>query len=225
VIEFPPSAAYGKKIPFAQLKKQGLPARYSEWMKSLTWAYKLSPATVNLAATESVREIEVMDLTLKEKCSTLRTLATLITAIDRLIPSPLIFRVFSEDGEGRGIAFNLKASGGALYGTSDMFRLFRTEGDVALPSGVVDLESLFKNLASSVSGLAVWAGESLKEFDNRHYRAESLRSSRVDLERKISHARQLHCKYELAKEKLRIERELLWLESKDWRIGKTYEQN
>ena len=59
MIEFPQSAAYGKKIPFVQLKKQGLPARYSEWMKSLVWAYKLSPATMNLAATESVREIEV----------------------------------------------------------------------------------------------------------------------------------------------------------------------
>ena len=208
MIEFPKSAAYGKKIPFAQLKKQGLPARYSEWMKSLTWAYKLSPATMNLAATESVREIEVMDLTLKEKCSTLRTLATLITAIDKLIPSPLIFRVFDEDGEGRGGAFNLKVSGGALYGTSDAFRLFRTEGDVALPSGVVDLESFFKNLAASVAGMTALPGETLKDLDARHYRAESLRADRAEIERKISKEKQLERKYALAKEKQRIEREL-----------------
>ncbi|MBR4616750.1 MAG: DUF4391 domain-containing protein [Kiritimatiellae bacterium] len=208
MIEFPQSAAYGKKIPFVQLKKQGLPARFSEWMKSLVWAYKLSPATVNLAATESVREIEVMDLTLKEKCSTLRTLATLITAIDGLIPSPLIFRVFSEDGEGRGIAFNLKASGGALYGTSDMFRLFRTEGDVALPSGVVDLESLFKNLAATVAGMTVLPGETLKDLDARHYRAESLRAALAEIEKKLSRETQLDRKYALAKEKQRIEKEI-----------------
>ena len=208
MIAFPQSAAYGKKIPFVQLKKQGLPARFSEWMKSLVWAYKLSPATMNLAATESVREIEVMDLMLKEKCSTLRALATLITAIDRLIPSPLIFRVFDEDGEGRGVAFNLKISGGALYGTSDVFRLFRTEGDVALPSGVVDLESLFKNLAAAVADLTVLPGETLKELDARHYCAESLRSDLAEIERKLSKETQLDRKYALAKEKQRIEREL-----------------
>ena len=208
MIEFPPSAAYGKRITFVQLKKQGLPVRCLEWMKSLVWAYKLSPATMNLAATESVREIEVMDLTLKEKCSTLRTLTTLITAIDRLIPSPLIFRVFGEDGAGRGVAFNLKVSGGALYGTSDVFRLFRTEGGVALPSGVVDLESLFKNLAASVAGLTVLPGGTLKELDARHYRAESLRADLTEIERRLSRETQLDRKYALAKEKQRIEREL-----------------
>ncbi len=208
MIEFPQSAAYGKKIPFVQLKKQGLPARYSEWMKSLVWAYKLSPATMNLAATESVREIEVMDLTLKEKCSTLRTLATLISAIDRLIPSPIVFRVFDEDGEGRGVAFNLKASGGALYGTSDVFRLFRAEGDVAIPSGVIDLESFFKNLAASVVGMTVVPDETLKDLDARHYRAESLRADLAEIERKLSKETQLDRKYVLAKEKQRIEQEI-----------------
>ncbi len=208
MIEFPQSAAYGKKIPFVQLKKQGLPARYSEWMKSLVWAYKLSPATMNLAATESVREIEVMDLTLKEKCSTLRTLATLISAIDRLIPSPIVFRVFDEDGEGRGVAFNLKASGGALYGTSDVFRLFRAEGDVAIPSGVIDLESFSKNLAASVVGMTVVPDETLKDLDARHYRAESLRADLAEIERKLSKETQLDRKYVLAKEKQRIEQEI-----------------
>ena len=208
MIEFPQSAAYGKKIPFVQLKKQGLPARYSEWMRSLVWAYKLSPATMNLAATESVREIEVMDLTLKEKCSTLRTLATLITAIDRLIPSPLIFRVFDEDGEGRGVAFNLKASGGALHGTSEVFRLFHTEADVALPSGVVDLESFFTNLAASVAGMTVLPGETLEVFNGWHYHAESLRADLEEIEKKLSRETQLDRKYALARKKLAIEKEL-----------------
>ena len=206
--EFPQSAAFGKRIPFAQLKKQGLAPRFGELIKSFVWAYKLSPGTMNLAATESVREIEVMDLTLKAKCSTFRTLATLIAAIDKLIPSPLIFRVFDEDGEGRGVAFNLKASGGALYGTSDVFRLFRAEGDVALPSGVVDLESFFRNLAASVAGMTVLPGETLKDLDARHYRAESLRADLADIEKKISRETQLDRKYALAKEKQRIGREL-----------------
>ena len=206
--EFPQSAAYGKKIPFATLRRQGIAPRYGDFIKSLVWAYKLSPETMNLAATESVKEIEVMDLTIKAKCSTLRTLATLITAIDKLIPSPLFFRLFDEDGEGRGVAFNLKATGGALYGTSDVFRLFRTEGDVALPSGIVDLESFFKNLAASVAGMTVLPGETLKDLDARHYKLESLRSDLNDIEKKITRETQLHVKYQLSKDKQELQKEV-----------------
>ena len=69
MIDFPQTAAFGKRIPFAQLKKQGLAPRFGELIKSLVWAYKLCPDTVQLAATENVREIEVMDLAIKDKCS------------------------------------------------------------------------------------------------------------------------------------------------------------
>ncbi len=208
MIEFPQSAAYGKKISFAQLKKQGIPAKCSAWIKSLAWSYKLSQGTTNLAATESVREIEVMDIVLKDKCSTLRALAALITAIDRLIPSPLIFRVFGEDGEWRGVAFNLKTSGGALHGTSDVFRLFHTVRDVALPSGVVDLESFLKNFAASVVDMSASPGETLMELDARHYRAESLRADLADVEKKLSRETQLDLKYALAKQRQKIETEM-----------------
>ena len=90
-----------------------------------------------------------------------------------------------------------------------MFRLFRTEGDVALPSGVVDLESFFKNLAASTAGMTVLPDETLKELDTRHYRAESLRADLAEIERKLSKETQLDRKYALAKEKQRIQREVL----------------
>ena len=55
---------------------------------------------MQLAATDSVREIEVMDLAVKDKCSALRSLAAIISSLDKIIPSPLIFRVFDEEGAG-----------------------------------------------------------------------------------------------------------------------------
>ena len=120
----------------------------------------------------------------------------------------VVLRVFDEEGRALKIAFNLKTSGGVAHGESEAFRLFRTEGDVALPSGVVDLESFFKNLAASVAGMTVLPGETLKDLDARHYRAESLRADRAEIERKISKEKQLDRKYALVKEKQRIEREL-----------------
>ena len=124
---FPQSAAYGKKIPFATLRRQGIAPRYGDFIKSLVWAYKLSPETMQLAATDSVREIEVMDLAVKDQCSALRSLAAVISALDKIIPSPLIFRVFDEEGRVLKIAFNLKTSGGVAHGDSEVFRLFHTD--------------------------------------------------------------------------------------------------
>ena len=208
MVEFPQSAYFGKRIPFALLKKQGAPACFSVWIKSLVWAYKLSPDTVHLAATDTVKEIEVMDLTLKEACRTVRALASVIATIDRLIPNPIIFRVFDEDGVPQKIVFNLKTSGGTLHGESDVYRLFLTERRVALPSGVTDLESLFRNFAASVAGMKTMPCETLYELDTRHYRAESLRADLADLVKKLARETQLDRKYALAKERQRIEHEI-----------------
>ena len=206
--EFPKSAAYGKKIPFAKLKREGVAVRYSDFIKSLVWAYKLSPATIQLAATDKVKEIEVMDLTVKEKCSGIRQLAAVIAALDKVIPSPLIFRVFDEDGTPVKTALNLKASGGALAGTSEVFRLFQTAADVALPTGVVNMESFFKSFAAAVGGMTTTPDESLKDLEARHYRLESLNADLADIEKKISKEVQLDRKYALAKEKQRIVKEI-----------------
>ena len=206
--EFPKSAAYGKKIPFAKLKREGVAVRYSDFIKSLVWAYKLSPATIQLAATDKVKEIEVMDLTVKEKCSGIRQLAAVIAALDKVIPSPLIFRVFDEDGTPLKTALNLKASGGAMGGTSEVFRLFQTSLDVALPTGVVNMESFFKKFAAAVGGMMTTPDESLKDLEARHYRIESLRADLDEIERKLSKEMQLDRKYALAKEKQRIVKEI-----------------
>lgn len=208
MIDFPQTAAFGKKIPLVQLKNQGLPSRLLAQIKSLVWAYKLSPSTVQLAATEAVKEIEVMDLTVKPACASVRALAAVISALDKLIPNPLIFRVYDEDGSPREMAFNLKASGGALFGDSEVYRLFRTEEDVALPTGVGNLESFYKQLAASVGGITAIPTESIRELAERHYRNESLRADLAEVARKLERESQFARKYELAKEKQRLQREL-----------------
>lgn len=208
MIEFPSRAAFGKKIPLVQLRKEGLPNRLSELVKSLVWAYKLSPSTVQLAATESVKEVEVLDLTVKDACSNLRSLGAVISALDRIIPNPLIFRVYNEDGTPREVAFNLKTSGGSMIGTSDVFRLFHTREEVALPTGVVNLESFYKSCAAAVGGLNVSPSESIRDLEERHYKVESLRADLSEVEKKLLKETQFDRKYEFSKEKQRIAKEI-----------------
>lgn len=208
MIDFPSRAAFGKKITLAQLKKQGLPNRLSDMVKSLVWAYKLSPSTVQLASTEAVKEIEVMDLTVKEKCSNARSFAAVISALDKLIPNPLIFRVYNEDGTPREVAFNLKTSGGSMTGTSEVFRVFRSDEVVKLPTGVLNLESFYKNFAATVSGMMTTPTESVKEFEERHYKVESLKADLAEIEKKLGRESQVDRKYELAKEKQKLQKEI-----------------
>lgn len=209
MIDFPQTAAFGKRIPFAQLKKQGLAPRFGELIKSLVWAYKLSPDTVQLAATENVREIEVMDLAIKDKCSGARSLAAVITALDKIIPSPLIFRVFDEDETPLKVAFNLKPSGGAPRGDSEVFRVFQSTVDVALPKGSLNLETFYKNFAATVGGMTTSADESLRELEARHYRREALKADIDEIDRKLAKEIRLDVKYRLMKDRQQLEKEML----------------
>ena len=61
---------------------------------------------------------------------------------------------------------------------------------------------------ADVSEQSVRPGESLKSFDARHYRVETLRAELADIEKKLSKEKQLNRKYELAKEKQRLQREI-----------------
>ena len=209
MIDFPQTAAFGKRIPFAQLRKQGLAPRFGELIKSRVWAYKLSPDTVQLAATENVREIEVMDLAIKDKCSGARSLAAVITALDKIIPSPLIFRVFDEDGTPLKVAFNLKTSGGAPRGDSEVFRVFQSAVDVALPKGSLNLETFYKNFAATVGGMTTTADESLRELEARHYRREALKADIDEIDRKLAKEIRLDVKYRLMKDRQQLEKEML----------------
>ena len=136
-------------------------------------------------------------------------LAAVISALDKIIPSPLIFRVFDEEGRALKIAFNLKTSGGVAHGDSEVFRVFHSdETDLPLPQGLTTLESFYKHFAAAVGGMTTSPDESLRDLDARHYRLESLNAELADIEKKISKEVQLDRKYALAKEKQRIAKEI-----------------
>ena len=212
MIVFPESAAFGKKIPFAALQKQGVPRRFGALIKSIVWSYKLAPDTIGLAATKAVTEIEVIDLAVKAAGASLRVRSSVMEMLNLRIPNPCIFRVTDEEGGPIETAIYPKVSGGVLYGDSAVFRYARRDpsmdGRAQWPSGVTTLESLLIHLAAELAGMAVRPGEPLKLFDERHYAVESLRAELADIEKKLSKEKQLNRKYELAKEQQRVRREI-----------------
>jgi hypothetical protein len=214
VIKFPESAAFGKKIPLAQLKEKGVSPKFLKSVKSVKWAYKLSQSTLNLAATGDVKEIEVLEVVLRSEGESLRNRALAIEVLGAMIPNPCLFRLFNEDGDFIEEAICPKASGGALLGDSPIYRLCRGFGetDELIASGVTTLEAALVRWSAALAGMGVRAGEGVRAFAERHYRLESLRAQSADLEKKIVREKQLDRKYELLKEKRQLEKEVeLWI--------------
>lgn len=208
MIEFPQSAALKSRISLAALKQWGIPPRICSRVKTLVWAYKLSPATFNLAATDAVKEVEVMDLTIRDTCKDVRGLAEVVSALDQRVPSPILFRVFDEGGAFRELAFNLKTSGGALQGDSPVFRLVHYDQDLQLPSGVTTLEVFLVHLAASMAGMKVRFGERLLDFRVRHYRLAALYDECLKLEKQLKKVTNIGERFELHKRFQQVEREV-----------------
>ena len=211
MMAFPESAAFGKKIPLAQLKEKGASAKFLKWVKAVKWAYKLSPATLNLASTADVKEIEVLEVVLRPEGESARNRALAIEVLCTMIPNPCLFRLFNDEGGFVEEAICPKVSGGALYGDSPVYRLCRGFGetDANTIAGVTTLESALVNWSAALSGMGARAGEGVRAFIERHYRLEALRAQLADLDKKAMREKQLDKKYTLAKERAQVNKEIM----------------
>lgn len=101
---FPKAAAFGRMLAKSKIYEHATPTSkvkelFVEQVEKITWAYKLSPATINLPASDGVQEIQVFNVTLRTG-----TLASeVLQTIDKAIPSPILF-ILSYKGKCRYVA-------------------------------------------------------------------------------------------------------------------------
>ncbi|OHY79687.1 DUF4391 domain-containing protein [Marinobacter sp. AC-23] len=93
---WPKAAAFGRVIPKSKIYEHAsassaLKERFVQQVEQIIWAYKLAPETVNLPATATVTEIQIVRVTLKGSSLD----QDLLKAIDRAIPFPLIFELIN----------------------------------------------------------------------------------------------------------------------------------
>jgi hypothetical protein len=94
VYKFPESAKFGRLIPKSKIYQHATPSTkvknlFVKQVEKITWAYKLSPATINLPASDGVQEIQVFTVNLR-----MGELSTdVMHTIDKAIPSPILFEL------------------------------------------------------------------------------------------------------------------------------------
>jgi len=96
--EYPEKCRFGRKIPKSKFYENvnfntKHKNKFINQIDKIVWQYKLAPDTLNLDATDTVPEIQVLDIFLKTK----EIDQVMLELIDKAIPLPIIFQIYQED--------------------------------------------------------------------------------------------------------------------------------
>lgn len=103
LFEHPPHAAFGQPVPKSRIYAAGKPSRkvrdqMVQWVERIVWKYKLAPETINLPASDSVPEIQVFELEMKQALDSDTLPEAVLRCIDRAVNFPIIFELTASNG-------------------------------------------------------------------------------------------------------------------------------
>jgi hypothetical protein len=155
LFRWPQAGRVGQVVPKERLYREtsadaAVRRRFVDEVAQVRWAYKLGEASVRLPETAEVAEIQVFEIDLKG--ADVHT--SVLTAIDRAIPSPIVFELLRDDGlwAEQAVAASFKRPGARGPRLSEYFRTgwVSTEVDrVPLPVAV-DMQRLYEQLVGAL---------------------------------------------------------------------------
>ena len=185
------SKIYAHAKPTAALR-----ALFVEQVESITWAYKLSPETINLPAKPAVPEIEVFEVALKLPDVS----HSVLRCIDKAMPRPILFNLRYE-GRTQPIAAYKRPSDAA----SDQWVLgdyhaapWQKDGEArpALPLAL-DLQGLYEQLLRQHLAIPARAGETLRDQLDRLAALAAKQAAAAKLEARLNAEKQFNRKVEI----------------------------
>jgi hypothetical protein len=198
---WPSQAAVGRPVAKSKIYAHAKPtaalrALFVEQVESITWAYKLSPETINLPAKPAVPEIEVFEVALKLPDVS----HSVLRCIDKAMPRPILFNLRFE-GHTQPVAAYKRPSDAA----SDQWVLgdyhaapWQKDGDArpALPVAL-DLQSLYEQLLRQHLAVPARAGESLRDQLDRLAALAAKQTAAAKLEARLTAEKQFNRKVEI----------------------------
>lgn len=164
MFEFPPQTRFGKPVPKSRIYTHATLTRrvkglFVSQLAEIVWAHKLSPETLHLPATAAVPEIQVFDLHLKGVALD----ESVLLAVDRAIPFPILHRLRSEEGTAYSVAYKRPSEAdGSQWVTGTRFTTgFREESDPSPLPAALDLGHLYAAIFERLLPLPARPGEDL----------------------------------------------------------------
>lgn len=199
---WPTAAWVGRVIPKERLYAEasasaGLKQHFVDEVQRIRWAFKLGEESVRLRGDEVVPEIQVFVIDLKSVAVSDQVL----TAIDKAIPSPIIFELQRSTGPRSEVQMTgaLKHQGTRSPKLSAYFHGPWLAADSArqpLPAAL-DLAGLYKQLLTAIAPTPAGPAEELSELIERIALARKLEREISILDRQVSTERQFNRKVEL----------------------------
>jgi hypothetical protein len=203
LIQWPEMAKVDQVIPKERLyaeasARTALKQRFVDEVQRVRWAYKLGEESLRLAPGETVTEIQIFVVDLKGSSID----NSLLTAIDRMIPSRIIFELRREDGlwTEQAMAAADQRAGGKIRGT-DYFRtgwIGSEQPRIPLPAAL-DMDGLYSQLLGRLLPHPIRPAEELSDALDRIGRIRGLTREITALKKELRTEPQLNRKLEYRK--------------------------
>ena len=215
--QFPKSTAYGRTVPKSKIYEHAgvstkLKERFMRDIHKIIWAYKLSPQTINISASQGVQEIQVFTMALKVPSLSVEALQ----AMDKEIPSPILFQL-NYKGKHRYTAAYKRVNEAdkskwvvSSYFETDWFG--DSEKRKALPV-VLNMAALYQALLKSIIPTPARDGESIEQLVDRVDRLQLKKREAAQLSSRIRKEKQFNRRVELNRKLSMLKKDIAQLTS------------
>ena len=199
---FPASTEFGKRIPKQKFYENiditpALKRVFVEQIRLIYWRNKLAATTLNLAAGETVTEIEVFEIRL----NTLQLEEAVLRQVDKEIPYHILFVLTCEGKAQAWIGYKeATASGNNAFKVSRYYHTdWIPEDELQFRVDGLNMDAVYENLVRQIAGdeLQADAGESLQASVARDERRRQLEKQIAALENKMRKEKQLNRRMEI----------------------------
>ena len=201
---FPKSTEFNKKIPktkFYEYLELGRKVKDSfvQDIESITWANKIAPSTVNLAAGETVTEIQVFRIILKQSDFN----KDVLKIIDEQIPYHILFIVCYRDKEQAWIGYKEQSGSESRAFKVDNYyhTAWQKPEDLSLAIEGLNMDAVYENFVKQISAASAqvqWNDDlSAKENTAKIEERKKLQKQIEKMERQLKKETQPRKKFEM----------------------------
>lgn len=181
---------------------------FIDQIKVIYWRNKIAATTMNIAAGETVTEIEVFEV----KLTGPQLDSSVLKQIDKEIPYHIIFLLEFDGRYQAWMAYKEEAASG--NNAFKVGRYYHTEwlleSELPLKIDGLSIDKVYKNFVRQIAGDALQTGseESLKESVERDEKRQQLQKQVTALQAKIRKEKQLNKQVQLNMELKKLKKEL-----------------
>lgn len=212
MINIPDRALLNRRIPKAKFYEQigvdsKLERKFIDEIDNIIWKYKLSQETTNLKPTKKVEEIQVFEISLKEKYISKEVLEN----IDRVIPYPILYILKYKDNIKLAIAYKErnKIDENKMvvhsYYQSEWIKEYELAVDILKG---LSLEDVYDNLLRQLIPIENTLEDDIEKLIKLNEKQENLKKEIEKLEKKVKREKQFNRKVDLNIELQKKKKEL-----------------